>query len=176
MNLKDRKTENSQLLNENIPFSQLLLIVSKEEKEIVTRQEALNRAQEADLDLYCITLPAEGRLPVCKLIDYKKYLFELSKKSKPRKESSCKEMRFSFNIGENDLKVKTGKIKKWAEEGFPVKVSLVLVGKEKFRQEIAQEKCQRIIAELKNQSSKIELRDNIKQHLNTLYFFLYKKK
>src|SRR5688572_8662862 len=112
MNLKDRKTENSQLLNENIPFSQLLLIVSKEEKEIVTRQEALNRAQEADLDLYCITLPVEGRLPVCKLIDYKKYLFELGKKSKPHKESSCKEMRFSFNIGENDLKVKIGKIKK----------------------------------------------------------------
>lgn len=176
MNLKDRKTENSQLLNENIPFSQLLLIVSKEEKEIVTRQEALNRAQEANLDLYCITLPAEGRLPVCKLIDYKKYLFELGKKSKSHKESVCKEMRFSFNIGENDLKVKTGKIKKWVEEGFSVKVSLVLVGKEKFRQEIAQEKCQRIITELKNQSSKIELRDNIKQHLNTLYFFLYKKK
>ncbi|WNE40377.1 MAG: Translation initiation factor IF-3 [Mycoplasmataceae bacterium] len=176
MNLKDRKTENFQLLNENIPFSQLLLIVSKEEKEIVTRQEALNRAQEANLDLYCITLPTEGRLPVCKLIDYKKYLFELGKKSKPHKESTCKEMRFSFNIGGNDLKVKTGKIKKWVEEGFPVKVSLVLIGKEKFRQELAQEKCQKIIVELKNQSSKIELRDNIKQHLNTLYFFLYKKK
>ncbi|WNE41050.1 MAG: Translation initiation factor IF-3 [Mycoplasmataceae bacterium] len=85
-------------------------------------------------------------------------------------------MRFSFNIGENDLKVKTGKIRKWIEEGFSVKVSLVLVGKEKSRQEIAQEKCQRIITELKNQSSKIELRDNIKQHLNTLYFFLCKKK
>jgi hypothetical protein len=62
------------------------------------------------------------------------------------------------------------------EEGFPVKVSLVLVGKEKFRKELAQEKCQKVIAELKSSSPKIELRDNIRQHLNTLYFFLYKKK
>ncbi|WNE41049.1 MAG: Translation initiation factor IF-3 [Mycoplasmataceae bacterium] len=80
MNLKDKKSENYQFLNENIPFSQLLLITSKEEKEVVTRQEALNRAQEAGLDLYCITLPVADRLPVCKLIDYKKYLFELKKR------------------------------------------------------------------------------------------------
>jgi translation initiation factor IF-3 len=112
MNLKDRKSENSQLLNENIPFSQILLITSKEEREVMTRQEALSRAREADLDLYCITLPTVDRLPVCKLIDYKKYLFELGKKNKPHKENVCKEMRFSFNIGENDLKVKIGKIKK----------------------------------------------------------------
>ena len=51
-----------------------------------------------------------------------------------------------------------------------------MVGKEKTRPDLAQEKCQKIIAELKAKSPKIELRDNIRRHLGTLYFFLYKKK
>jgi hypothetical protein len=51
-----------------------------------------------------------------------------------------------------------------------------MVGKEKTRPDLAQEKCQKIIEELKNRSPKIELRDNIRRHLGTLYFFLYKKK
>ena len=52
----------------------------------------------------------------------------------------------------------------------------VKVGKEKYRLESAREKCQEIIAELKNQFPKIELKDDIRQHLGTFYFFLFKKK
>lgn len=51
-----------------------------------------------------------------------------------------------------------------------------MVGKERTHPELAHEKCQKIIEELKIHSPKIELRDNIRQHLGTLYFFLYKKK
>jgi len=57
-----------------------------------------------------------------------------------------------------------------------VKVNLVMVGKEKAHPDLAREKCQKIIEELQSQSPKIELRDSIRQHLGTLYFFLYKKK
>ena len=110
MVLKDRKIESSQFLNENIPFSQVLLVISKEEKEVISRQEALDRAQSLGLDLFCVA-PTKNP-PVCKLIDYHKHLFELSKKKKDKKENICKEVRFSFNIGENDLKVKLGKIEK----------------------------------------------------------------
>jgi translation initiation factor IF-3 len=110
MVLKDRKIENLQLLNENIPFSQVLLVISKEEKEVTSRQEALDRAKSLGLDLFCVA-PTKNP-PVCKLVDYQKHRFELSKKKKDKKESSCKEVRFSFNIGENDLKVKLGKIEK----------------------------------------------------------------
>ncbi len=60
--------------------------------------------------------------------------------------------------------------------GAMVKVNLVMVGKEKTRPDLAREKCQKIIEELKSQSPKIELKDNIRQHFGTLYFFLYKKK
>jgi hypothetical protein len=41
---------------------------------------------------------------------------------------------------------------------------------------LVHEKCLKIIAELKSQSPKIELRDDVRRHLNTLYFFLYKRK
>jgi hypothetical protein len=50
-------------------------------------------------------------------------------------------------------------------------------GKQAIYSDIAHEKCQKeIIDELKNQSPKIELKDDIRRHLNTLYFFLYKRK
>jgi len=110
MVLKDKKIESSQFLNENIPFSQVLLVISKEEKAFISRQEALNRAKKLGLDLFCIA-PTKTP-PVCKLIDYQKHIFELSKKKKNKKENGCKEVRISFNIGGNDLKIKLGKIQK----------------------------------------------------------------
>jgi translation initiation factor IF-3 len=171
---KDKKIENSQFLNENIPFSQVLLVISKEEKKVVTRQEALNLAKSLGLDLFCV-VPNKNP-PVCKLINYQKHVFELSKKKKDKKENICKEIRFSFNIGENDLKVKLGKIHKWLEESAMVKVNLVMVGKERAHPDLAHEKCQKIIAELKSRAPKVELKDNVRQHFGTLYFFLYKKR
>ncbi len=108
MNIKDKKKETSQFLNENIPFSQVLLVISKEEKETITRQEALNRARDIGLDLLCVA-PSKNP-PVCKLVNYQKYLFHLNKKSKKKKENVCKEIRISFKIEENDLRVKLDKI------------------------------------------------------------------
>ncbi|CAH1765408.1 12341_t:CDS:2, partial [Entrophospora sp. SA101] len=136
----NKNTENSQFLNENIPFSQVLLVTNKEEKEIITRQKALEKAKNLGLDLFCVA-PSKNP-PICKLINYQKYIFELSKKKKDKKENICKETRITFNIGKNDLK-------------------------EKAHPDLAHEKCQKIIEELKSQSPKIELKDNIRQHLAT---------
>jgi translation initiation factor IF-3 len=107
MNLKDKKEESKALLNENIPFSRVLLVSEdgKEKKEI-TRLEALNQAKKSGLDLFCVAPSAV--LPVCKLVNY----YQLSKKKKKTKESICKGIDISFNIAENDLKeVKLKKIK-----------------------------------------------------------------
>src|ERR1041384_6257886 len=95
--VKDKENNSSQFLNENIPFSQVLMVASKDEKEIVSRQEALKRAKNLGLDLFCVA-PTKNP-PVCKLIDYQKYIFELSKKKKGKKENNCKEVRISFKIG-----------------------------------------------------------------------------
>ena len=82
-------------------------------------------------------------------------------------------MDVSFNIGGNDLKIKLDKIRKLIEKGATVKVKLVKIGN---HPKLAKEKCQKIIEELKSQSPKIELKDNIRTHFRTLYFFLYRKK
>ena|ERR1700743_2562681 len=106
---KNKKIEiDSSLLNENIPFSRVLLI-NEHGKEIVTSQEALNRAREVGLDLFCVAPNATP--PVCKLINYQKHLFELNKNKKRPKENTSKEISFSFNIEENDLKIKLEKVK-----------------------------------------------------------------
>jgi len=108
MVLKDKKAENKALLNENIPFSRVLL-VNENEKEIVTIQEALNQAKKVGLDLLCVAPQTDP--PVCKIINYQKYLFESSKNKKNKKENNNKEMSFSFNIEDNDLKIKLEKVK-----------------------------------------------------------------
>lgn len=107
---KDKKNNNSQFLNENIPFSQILLVTDEDKKEVVSRQEALNRAKSLSLDLFCVA-PTKNP-PVCKLINYQKHVFELSKKKKDKKKNDYKEEKFSLNIGENDEQTKLGKIQK----------------------------------------------------------------
>src|SRR4051812_45623952 len=111
----------SHLINENIPFSRVLLI-NGDKKEIITRQEALSEAQKLELDLFCVAPNASP--PVCKLVDYQKYLFELSKQKKSKKKNVCKEITVSFNIEENDLKVKLKKVNEFVESGSMVKFNL----------------------------------------------------
>src|SRR5437764_7475204 len=101
---KDTKILNT-WLNENIPFSQVLLV--GEEKIVLSKQEALQKAQAANLSLLCVAPQANP--PVCRLIDYQKYLFELNKK-KNGKEKTNKELRISFGIAKNDFQIKLDKI------------------------------------------------------------------
>ncbi|CAG8727247.1 30400_t:CDS:2 [Racocetra persica] len=89
--------------------------INPKEKEIIDRQEALKRAKNLSLDLFCVA--PDKNPPVCKLINYQKYAFELSKKKKDKKENICKEVRISFNIGEKDLKDKLERVNKWTEKG-----------------------------------------------------------
>ena len=136
MILKDKKVENKALLNENIPFSRVLLVSEDgKEKQETTRLAALNKAKKAGLDLFCVAPAANP--PVCKLVNY----YQISKKKKKLKENIFKEMDISFNIGENDLKVKLGKIQKLIEKGATVKVKLIMVGKQRTQTKPAYEKC-----------------------------------
>jgi translation initiation factor IF-3 len=172
--LKNKKEKKySLLVNESSPFSQVLLIIDKENK-ILSKQEALQKAQNVNLDLLCVA--PHSNPPVCKLVNYQKYVFELSKKKKPKKENREKEIRVSLTISENDLQVKLNKVKCWLDKKHIVKTILLIKGREKSQQELAYEKCQKIIEELKLQSPKIELRGNIHSHNKSLYFFLTKGK
>jgi translation initiation factor IF-3 len=171
---KTKKIEfNPHFLNENIPFSQVLL-VNENDKENVTIQEALSRARKVDLDLLCVA--PQVNPPVCKIINYQKYLFELRKNKKTKKENTNKEIDLSFNIEDNDLKNKLEKVKEWLENGLIVKFNFTMKGKEKAHPEIVREKCQKTIDYLQSQSNTIELKDSIRQLPGSFSFFLHNKK
>ena len=77
MVLKDKKVESKAFLNENIPFSRVLLISEDgKEKQETTRLEALDKAKKSGLDLFCVAPSANP--PVCKLVNY----YQLSKKKR----------------------------------------------------------------------------------------------
>ena len=171
MVLKDKKTESKAFLNENIPFSRVLLISEDgKEKQEITRLEALSQAKKSGLDLLCVAPSANP--PVCKLVNY----YQLSKKNKKPKKNICHEIKVSLRITDHDLNTKLTQIQKWIEKGDMVKFNLVLTGREKSQQELAREKCQRWIKKLQEQSPKISLMGNIRQHFNSIYFFLGRKK
>lgn len=103
-------------------------------------------ASRAKLDLVEISPNAEP--PVCKLLDFGKYKYELQKKQhqsrKNQKIIELKEVKFRPNIGENDFAVKVKHILKFLEHGDKVKVSLQFRGREITHPELAAELFQRI--------------------------------
>ena len=99
---------------------------------IVPTREALAKAEEAGLDLVCVSPKAVP--PVCKIIDYGKYRYEQARKDKEAKKKQktieIKEIRMSPNIDTNDLNTKIAAARKFLEKGNKVKVSIRFRGRE----------------------------------------------
>ena len=95
---------------------------------IMSPREAMKLAQEADLDL--VKIAPKAQPPVCKIIDYGKYRYELARKEKEAKKKQktveVKEVRLSPNIETNDLNTKVNNAKKFISKGNKVKVSEVV--------------------------------------------------
>ncbi len=100
---------------------------------IVSIDEALEIAEQADLDLVNISPNAEP--PVCKIMDYGKYRYEQQKKEKSAKKNQhvteIKEIRLSASIEDHDVQVKAKTAMKFLQEGDKVKVSLRFRGRER---------------------------------------------
>ena len=100
---------------------------------IVSIDEALALAEEADLDLVNISPNADP--PVCKILDYGKYRYEQQKKEKNAKKNQhvteIKEIRLSASIEDHDVEVKAKAATKFLQDGDKVKVSLRFRGREK---------------------------------------------
>ena len=96
-------------------------------------REALAIAEEANLDLVNVSPNAEP--PVCKILDFGKYRYELQKKDKIAKKNQktmqVKEVRLSTFIEEHDVNVKANTAIKFLKEGDKVKVSLRFRGRER---------------------------------------------
>lgn len=99
---------------------------------IMSAREAYRLAQEAELDL--VKIAPTAKPPVCKIIDYGKYRYELARKEKEAKKKQktieVKEVRLSPNIDTNDLKTKVNAARKFLTKGDRVKVTLRFRGRE----------------------------------------------
>ena len=125
---------------------------------VVSLSEALNLASNAGLDLVEISPQAEP--PVCKILDFGKYKYEIKKKAheakKKQKVVVIKEMKFRPNIGSGDFDVKMKNIIKFLDEGDKVKVSLQFRGREIVHNDIALGLFRKII-EAAGEIAKVEL-------------------
>ena len=95
-------------------------------------RDALKMAQALDLDL--VKVAPQAKPPVCKILDYGKYRFEMQKKEKEAKKNQkvieLKEIRLSLNIDTNDFNTKVNQAAKFLQQGHKVKVSNRFRGRE----------------------------------------------
>ena len=101
------------------------------EPKIVSIDEAIKIAKDLSLDLVEISPNAEP--PVCKVIDYKKFIYDQKKKQKAIKSKAqkvvIKELRFGPNTGEHDFDFKLKHAQKFLEEGSKVKAFVFFRGR-----------------------------------------------
>ncbi len=121
------------MINEQIRDREIRLIGENgEQLGIMSAREAFKMAQEAELDL--VKIAPTAKPPVCKIIDYGKYKYEMLRKEKEarkkQKITDIKEIRLSPNIDENDLNTKANQARKFITKGDKVKVSLRFRGRE----------------------------------------------
>jgi len=121
-----------------------------EQVGIVSRDDALDAARQAALDLVLIAPDAEP--PVVKVMDYGKHLFELKKtkaaQRKKQKQIQIKEMKFRPGTEEGDYQVKLRNLKRFLEDGDKAKVSLRFRGREVVHPEIGLNLMNRIADDL----------------------------
>ena len=112
--------------------------------------EAISLAKEKGKDLVCVAPQAIP--PVCRILDYGKYRYEMSKKEKQGKvkhhTSKLKEVKIKARIEEHDYQVKLRRAKKFLERGDKLRLTLIFRGREMIRQEHGRQILSRMIEDL----------------------------
>lgn len=121
------------MINEQIRDKEVRLIGEDgEQLGVMSSRDALKLAREAELDL--VKIAPTAKPPVCKIIDYGKYRYDLARKEKEARKkqrtTEVKEIRLSPNIDDNDLNTKVNAARKFIEKGDKVKVTLRFRGRE----------------------------------------------
>ena len=125
-------------INEQIRDKEVRLIgADGQQKGVMSPRDALKMAQALDLDL--VKVAPQAKPPVCKILDYGKYRFEMQKKEKEAKKNQkvieLKEIRLSLNIDTNDFNTKVNQAAKFLQQGHKVKVSIRFRGREMGHQD-----------------------------------------
>ena len=121
------------MINEQIRDKEVRVIGEEgQQLGVMSPKDAMKLAREVEVDL--VKVAPSAKPPVCKLVDYGKYKYELVRKEKEAKKKQrtieVKEVRLSPNIDVNDLNTKCNSARKFIEKGNKVKVSLRFRGRE----------------------------------------------
>lgn len=146
------------LINEEIRDKELRIVdADGTQLGIMSRAEALELAEKRNLDL--VNVAPKAKPPVCKILDYGKYRYELQKKAKEarkkQKTMQVKEVRLSVFIEEHDINVKAKTAMKFLNEGDKVKVSLRFRGRENAYTDKGRDVMKRF-AEIVSEAGEIE--------------------
>ena len=129
MNIAIKETQ----INEEIRDKEIRVVTDDGEVlGIMSADEALKIAEERELDL--VKIAPQAKPPVCKIMDYGKYRFDMAKREKEAKKNQriveTKEIRLSLNIDTHDFETKVNHARKFLENGNKVKVSIRFRGRE----------------------------------------------
>jgi translation initiation factor IF-3 len=171
-----KTTTTDELVNENIRFKEVLLIgANGEQLGIFMRREALEKAYEQNLDLLCVAPNATP--PVCKILDYGRYRFEMQKKLKEAKRNQhvteLKPLRLSPVIDTHDFETKLKHAREWIEDGMKVKVDMRFRGRLITRIEVGKKVMNSFI---ENISDIANIEKSPSMEGNTMYVILAPKR
>ena len=143
-------------LNDEIDVPQVRLVgADGEPVGVVTIEEAIDSAYEANLDLVEISPNAEP--PVCRIMDYGKFIFEKNKQKaaakKKQKQVHIKEIKFRPGTDTGDYQVKLRNLIRFLEDGDKTKVTMRFRGREMAHQEIGRDLLERVKKDLEEYGS-----------------------
>ena len=127
-----KRDENELNINEQITAQQVRLVGENiPEQGVYPIARALQMADELGLDL--VEISAKADPPVCKILDYQKYLYQQKKKAKEMKSNAAKvvikEIRFGPNTDEHDFQFKLKHAQEFLQEGSKVKATIFFRGR-----------------------------------------------
>jgi translation initiation factor IF-3 len=118
-------------INEKISAKEIRLVMESEEPKVMSTYDAIKLAEEQEMDL--VEISPNAVPPVCKIMDYRKFLYNQKRKQKELKAKQSKviikEIRFGPNTDEHDFQFKLVHAKKFLEEGSKVKAYVFFRGR-----------------------------------------------
>lgn len=138
-------------INEGIRVPQIRLIGAKgEQLGIVDVREGVRLAREEELDL--VEVAPLAKPPVCRILDFGKFLYALSKKEKEsrrkHKTIEIKEIKLTSKIDEHDYQTKLSHARKFLEKGNKIKLTLFFRGREITHMDLGEKVIQRFTGDL----------------------------
>lgn len=145
------RTSDGTRVNDQIRAREIRVIsATGEQLGIMPVAQALQLAEEQDLDL--VEVAPNANPPVCRMMDYGKYLYEKQKREresrKAQKQIEIKEVRLRPKTDEHDIQVVLTKIRKFAKEGAKIRVRIRFRGREIAHPEVARDLMKRVAEEV----------------------------